>query len=62
MELSEIMKELKKMEALKSQAVEKLLAQRAEIDSQLADLGHGSGPAKRRKRRTKAEMEAANKK
>lgn len=55
MELSEIMKELKKMGTLKEQAIEKLLAQRSEIDSQLAQLGHG-GVKQRRKRRTKEQM------
>lgn len=59
MELPEILKELKKMEALKNQAVEKLLAQRADIDAQLAELGHGSVKSgKKRTRRTKEQIAA----
>lgn len=61
--VEEIFARLDETEALKKQAIDQLLAQREQIDAQLARLGHkdagGSGKGgKKRLRRTKAQIEA----
>lgn len=59
---NEVFKRMQELEALKTEAINELLRQRAEIDERLRKLGYGEdseAPKQKRKRRTKAEVLAA---
>lgn len=58
----EVFKRMQELEALKTEAINELLRQRADIDERLRKLGYGEdseASRPKRKRRTKAEIEAA---